>query len=59
VSNNSQPANEPSILGKFATYEEMLDEVIFDLANPLLNRPLSPNSAQEYLARLETSTIVR
>jgi hypothetical protein len=44
---------------KESNFEEMLDEVIFDLANPLLSRPLSPDSAQEYLARLETSTIVR
>jgi hypothetical protein len=39
-------------------FEEMLDEVIFELANPLLSRPLSPDSAREWLNQLEGSASV-
>lgn len=38
-------------------FEEILDRVIFDLANPLLSRPLSPDSAQEYLTLLEIPNV--
>jgi hypothetical protein len=40
-------------------FKDILNEVIFALANPLLSRPLSPNSAQKYLAQLETTVVHR
>lgn len=39
--------------------EDIIDKVIFDLANPWLSCPLSPNSAQKYLAELETTVVHR
>ncbi len=32
----------------------ILDEILFDLANPLLSQPLSPESAQDYLTQLNS-----
>ena len=40
-------------------FADILDEVIFDLANPLLSRSLSPDSAKEYLAQLEATVVYR
>lgn len=36
--------------------EDMLQELIYELANPILTRPLTSSSAAEWIARLETSS---
>ena len=41
-----------------ATEEELLEQIIFDLANPLLTNPLTPQLAHHYLTQLETSNIL-
>ena len=38
--------------------QEILDEILFDLANPLLSQPLSPESAQDYLTQLNSHIYV-
>ncbi|MGK7946046.1 MAG: hypothetical protein AB4058_16410 [Microcystaceae cyanobacterium] len=35
-------------------YEEILEEILFVLANPLLSKPLSSHSAQDYLNQLDS-----
>ena len=39
-------------------FEQMLDEVIFELANPWLSRTLSYDSAREWLNKLEGSASI-
>ena len=41
-----------------ATEEELLEQIIFDLANPLLTTPLTPQLAHHYLTQLETLNIL-
>jgi len=41
-----------------ATENERLEQIIFDLANPLLTTPLTPQLAYHYLTQLETSNIL-
>ncbi|EAZ90215.1 hypothetical protein [Crocosphaera chwakensis] len=36
----------------------IIDEILFDLANPLLSQPLSPESAQDYLTQLNSHIYV-
>jgi len=36
--------------------EDMLQELIYELANPILTRPLTSSSAAEWIARLEGSS---
>jgi hypothetical protein len=37
-------------------YETVLKELLFELANPKINRPLSPESAREWSERLRDSS---
>ena len=41
-----------------ATENERLEQIIFDLANPLLTNSLTPKLAHHYLTQLETSNIL-
>jgi hypothetical protein len=41
-----------------ATENELLEQIIFDLANPPLTNPLTPQLAHHYLTQLETSNIL-
>ena len=59
VENWANAIEEREDIGQEDDSEDILNEVIFDLANPLLSRPLSPNSAQKYLAQLETTVVHR
>ena len=45
-------------IGYETTLAEMLDEAIFELANPVLTRPLSKDSAREWIVQLGGSTLV-
>jgi hypothetical protein len=37
---------------------ELLEQIIFDLANPFLTNPLTPQLAHHYLTQLKTSNIL-
>ena len=41
-----------------ATEKERLEQIIFDLANPLLTNPLTPQLAHHYLTQLKTLNIL-
>ncbi len=41
-----------------STENERLEQIIFDLANPLLTNPLTPQLAHHYLTQLETLNIL-
>lgn len=43
-------------VGYESGFEEVIDKVIYELANPLLTRPLSNDSGREWLTQLSGST---
>jgi ArsR family metal-binding transcriptional regulator len=38
--------------------QDILEEILFDLANPLLSQPLSPESVKDYLTQLNSPIYV-
>jgi hypothetical protein len=37
--------------------EDFINDIIFDLANPILNAPISPEIVKEYITQLSNSTL--